>query len=147
MKALSATQLVPQLRKAAERYEKLRSLFGDFCVKSASLLTANNAPVQGIKHFVDLPGNKLRVEFCGKPYEFHFEINHATGKGVVTCSLPDRTAQKDRIVVAVFTFTGTADSDVSNGDGDLLRMDSPGDASHLILHMIHQDVTAQLAPR
>jgi hypothetical protein len=139
MKALSATQLVPHLRKAAERYEKLRSLFGDFC-KSAALLTASNAPVQGMKHSADLPNNKLRVEFCGKSYEFLFDIDQVTGNGLVTCTLPDRNGQKDRLVVAAFTFTASAATDVSNGDGDVLRIDSPRDAPHLMLHMIHMDL-------
>jgi hypothetical protein len=145
MKALSATQLAAHLSKIAERYEKLRTIFREFCAKSAALLTANDSPVPGIKHFFDLPNNMLCVEFCGKSYEFDFKMDHVTGKGVVTCTLPGRHPQKDRIVVGSFAFVGNADSDVLNSHGENLRMVTPDDASHLILHMIYQDLSPAAA--
>lgn len=139
MEATPAQQLVSDLSHASERYAKLGKLFQEFCVKSTELLTANDSPVQGIALSPDTANNRLNVHFCGRLYQFDFTMIYETSKGLVTCRLASREPQVPSTDVGSFTFVGTGDTDVSNG-GDLLRIDSKGDAAHLLLHLLYQDV-------
>ena len=134
--ARSARSLVADLQKTGERYSKLRSLFSDFC-KMSAFLVSKDSPLQEMRHSINAAQNLLELEFCGVTYKFRFSMDYKSGKGIVTCSVPDQNEQSGIKDVGSFTFVGTGDSDVKDEQGDPLRVNTPGDSSHLILHIIH----------